>query len=71
MTETVKTIGATFGILTPVIAFIYWHFKSVNSFKKKYLKPKHLNTNKTLFNEIIHCLRHLVVNLTIVPNDIP
>lgn len=33
MNETLKVIGAIFATLIPVIAFIYWHFKTVNGFK--------------------------------------
>lgn len=39
-TETIKTIGAIFGILIPVIAFIYWHFKTVHSFKEQVTELK-------------------------------
>ena len=35
MNETLKTLGAILGILIPVIAFIYFHFKSIHSFKEQ------------------------------------
>ena len=34
-TEILKTIGAIFGILIPVILFIVWHFRTVSSFEKQ------------------------------------
>jgi len=35
MNETLMTLGAVLGILIPVIAFIYFHFKTIHSFKEQ------------------------------------
>lgn len=63
MTETVKTIGAIFGILIPVIAFIFWHFKTVHSFREQVtdlkLQMKELENRDNLQQQTIDQLKEL------------
>ena len=72
-TETLKTIGAIFGILIPVIAFIYWHFKTVHSFKEQVtdlkVQMKELENRDNLQQQTIDQLKELYPVLkTVIEN---
>lgn len=60
--ETLKTIGGIFGILIPVIAFIYWHFKTLHSFKEQVtdlkLQMKELENKDNLQQQTIDQLQN-------------
>jgi len=60
--ESLKTIGGIFGILIPVIAFIYWHFKTLHSFKEQVtdlkLQMKELENKDNLQQQTIDQLQN-------------
>lgn len=62
-TEILKTIGAIFGILIPVILFIVWHFRTVSSFEKHVnelkLQMKELENKDNLQQQTIDQLNQL------------
>lgn len=62
-TEILKTIGAIFGILIPVILFIVWHFRTVGSFEKQVnelkLQMKELENKDNLQQQTIDQLNQL------------
>jgi len=62
-TEILKTIGAIFGILIPVILFIVWHFRTVSSFEKQVnelkLQMKELENKDNLQQQTIDQLNQL------------
>jgi uncharacterized sporulation protein YeaH/YhbH (DUF444 family) len=63
MSETLKSIGAIFGILIPIIGFVYWHFKAVHSFKEQVtdlkLQMKELENKDNLQQQTIDQLKEL------------
>ncbi len=63
MSETLKAIGAVFGILIPIIGFIFWHFKTVHSFKEQVtdlkLQMKELENKDNLQQQTLDQLREL------------
>lgn len=72
-TEILKTIGAIFGILIPVILFIVWHFRTVSSFEKQVnelkLQMKELENKDNLQQQTIDQLKELYPVLkTVIEN---
>ena len=63
MNETIKTVGAIFSVLIPIIAFIFWHFKSVHSFKEQVtdlkLQMKELENRDNLQQQTLDQLKEL------------
>jgi response regulator of citrate/malate metabolism len=61
--ETLNTIGAILGILIPIILFIVWHFRTVNSFEKQVnelkLQMKELENKDNLQQQTIDQLNQL------------
>ena len=63
MNETIKIIGAVFSILIPISGFIFWHFKTVHSFKEQVtdlkLQMKELENKDNLQQQTIDQLKEL------------
>lgn len=73
MNDLIKNIGAVFGILIPVIAFIYWHFKTIHGFKEQVtdlkLLIKELENKDNLQQQTIDQLKELYPVLkTVIEN---
>lgn len=63
MNDTIKTVGSIFGCIIPVIAFLYWHFKTIDAFKDQIndlkLQMKELENKDNLQQQTIDQLKEL------------
>lgn len=74
MNETVKLIGSIFGILIPITGVIFWHFKTVHSFKEQVtdlkLQMKELENKDNLQQQTIDQLKELYPAISLAMKSI-